>query len=57
MAADIDGITSLASGEDTEATVAAGMEGERVRTALNYFLQREIDSAAARERGGLVPCR
>ena len=33
-AADIDAITSLASGEDTEATVAAGMEGERVRTAL-----------------------
>jgi len=26
-AADIDAITSLASGEDTEATVAAGMEG------------------------------
>ncbi len=26
-----------------------------LRTALNYFLQREIDSAAARERGGTGP--
>ncbi len=52
-AADIDAIPSLASGEDTEATVAAGMEGERVRTALATLPPDQREVVALAYFGGL----
>lgn len=52
-AADIDAITSLASGEDTEAAVAVGMEGERVRTALATLPPDQRQVVALAYFGGL----
>lgn len=52
-AIDIDSVRSLASGADTEATVAVGLEGERVHTALATLPPDQREVVALAYFGGL----